>query len=179
MKVPFCVLDLCKATSIVFPENVLEINANALCQNLKNITVLNADCKIDNLFYNKYVGDFEPYFDGGIVYGYENSTAQAYAEKYKEYGYTFQSLGEAPTFPLGNLNNDDYIDAVDATAVLIEYSELSTTGDTTLNSEQKKAGDVNSDGEINAVDATLILTYYSEVSTGRKITFPDFISENT
>lgn len=61
----------------------------------------------------------------------------------------------------------------------MEYAELSTGGSTTLNYAERKAGDVNGDGEINSVDATLILTYYSEVSTGKKITFPDFISENT
>ena len=172
----------CKGlTEITIPDSVTSIGNNAFshCTGLTEITILNPECEIYDSKATISTGydviNYEDYFNGTIR-GYKNSTAQAYAEKY---GKNFVSLGEAPTFPLGNINNDEYIDAVDATAVLMEYAELSTGGGTTLNYAERKAGDVNGDGEINSVDATLILTYYSEVSTGKKITFPDFISENT
>ena len=162
--------------SIVIPDNISEIPGHIISYSgCKSITVLNPECSIDDMAFFIIEGG------AGLCYvntirGYENSTAQAYAEKYER---NFSSLGQAPVYPLGNLNNDDYIDAVDATAVLMEYAELSTGNATTLNYAERKAGDVNGDGEINAVDATLILSYYAEVSTGNTITFPDFISENT
>ncbi|MDE6673168.1 MAG: leucine-rich repeat protein, partial [Ruminococcus sp.] len=168
-------------TEITIPDSVTSIEdwTFSECSELTEITILNPECEIDDskgTISTGYNFSNLDYYFNGTIKGYENSTAQAYAE---ENGYTFQSLGEAPTLPLGNINDDEYIDAVDATAVLMEYAELSTGGGTTLNYAQRKAGDVNGDGEINAVDATLILNYYSEVSTGNKITFPDFISANT
>ncbi|MDE6832747.1 MAG: hypothetical protein K2J39_00650 [Ruminococcus sp.] len=58
------------------------------------------------------------------------------------------------------------VDAVDATAVLVEYANLSTSGNETFSSEQKSAGDVNSDNMIDAVDASMILSFYAYLSTG-------------
>lgn len=175
-----CAFSYCKGlTEIIIPESVTSIGDNAFtnCKRLTEITILNPECEIyDNQFTITTVTEYYNSCFYGTIKGYKNSTAQEYAEKYNCY---FQSLDETSVFPLGNLNNDDYIDAVDATAVLMEYAELSTGSGTTLNNAQRKAGDVNGDGEINAIDATLILNYYSEVSTGNKITFPDFISANT
>lgn len=66
----------------------------------------------------------------------------------------------------GDVNNDGFIDAVDATSVLIEYAVLSTGGESTFTQRQKLSANVNNDEFIDAVDATQILAYYAELSTG-------------
>ncbi|MCM1316420.1 MAG: dockerin type I domain-containing protein [Clostridiales bacterium] len=64
------------------------------------------------------------------------------------------------------VNDDGMIDVIDATAVLVEYANLSTGGGGTFSDNQKSAGDVNSDDMINAIDASMILTFYDYLSTG-------------
>ena len=67
---------------------------------------------------------------------------------------------------LGDVNEDGLVDATDASAVLIEYANLSTGGNGTFSDEQKSAADVNFDNMIDATDASAILTFYSYLSTG-------------
>lgn len=166
-------------TSIPIPESVTSIyEAFDNCENLSEITILNPDCEIsDYSISNGYDYDKGEYYFNGTIYGYTNSTAQAYAD---ENIFNFQSLGDAPDsgFELGDLNNDKLIDAVDATSILIEYAEMSTSGNSTLSVEQKKSADVNSDGIIDSVDATFVLSYYAETSTGGNITLIDFIEKS-
>ena len=86
--------------SVTIPDSVNEIGMEAfyLCDNLESITIENSECEIydsrrtisNSLDYD--VDDYYYYFSG-IIYGYENSTTQAYAEKYD---YAFESLGDAP-----------------------------------------------------------------------------------
>ena len=75
---------------------------------------------------------------------------------------------------LGDVNNDGWINAVDSSIVLIEYSHLSTHGGT-FTEEQKKVADVNGDGWINAVDASIIVSYYAYCSTGGTVSFSEWI----
>lgn len=66
----------------------------------------------------------------------------------------------------GDINNDGFIDSVDASLVLSEYALLSTeNGIGEFTPEQNTIADLNKDGEVNASDATLILMYYSYLST--------------
>lgn len=81
------------------------------------------------------------------------------------------------SYTMGDLNNDGLIDAVDATAVLIEYAEVSTSGETTLSERQKLAGDINKDGLIDAVDASIIQVYYAEVSTHGNPSWDNIIND--
>lgn len=67
--------------------NVTEIGDGAFsqCKKLKELTILNPDCKIAdsrNVFTNAGIGGKDPYRFEGIIYGYDDSTAQEYAEKY-------------------------------------------------------------------------------------------------
>lgn len=93
--------------AVVLPESVTSINAVSFgnCKNLKEITILNPKCEIFKDSYKNSNGkgcgtisnefSFENYsgtFDG-VIYGYDNSTAEIYAKKY---GYKFKSLGTAP-----------------------------------------------------------------------------------
>lgn len=68
-------------------------------------------------------------------------------------------------FMLGDVDGNGRVDSSDASRVLMEYSRLSTTGESTLTETQKKAADVNHDGAVNASDASRILVYYSVAST--------------
>ncbi len=82
-------------------------------------------------------------------------------------------------FILGDTNNDTCIDAVDASAVLIEYSTVQTQGiqASVLDSEQRKAADVNSDGAVDSIDASWILSYYSYTSTGGTSSLEQYMLE--
>lgn len=66
----------------------------------------------------------------------------------------------------GDVDNDGFINAVDATTVLMEYAVRSTGGESTLSERQQLSANVNNDGFIDAVDATRILIYYASLSTG-------------
>jgi hypothetical protein len=71
-------------------------------------------------------------------------------------------------YSLGDVNGDNYINAVDASSVLSYYAMISTNKDGGYTEEQKLAADVNNDGQINAVDASCILSYYAYVSTTKE-----------
>ena len=84
-----CAFQNCKSlSSIHFPQSVSSIDSELFigCCNLKAITILNPECKI-NVIPSIDLG----HPDTTTIYGYANSTAQAYAEKY---GYKFCSLGD-------------------------------------------------------------------------------------
>ncbi|MCR5707835.1 MAG: leucine-rich repeat protein [Ruminococcus sp.] len=68
-------------------------------------------------------------------------------------------------YTLGDVNDDGKIDAKDASAILVEYSEMSTGGASTFTEARKKAADVNSDSKTDAKDASAILSYYALAST--------------
>ena len=63
----------------------------------------------------------------------------------------------APSYTLGDVNQDGKINSNDALAIL-QYS----TGAKTLSANQLKAGDLNKDGKVNSNDALIVLS----ISTG-------------
>jgi len=67
--------------------------------------------------------------------------------------------------PLGDVNKDGLIDAIDATLVLAEYALLSTGDESTFDVAQANSANINTDDYIDAVDATHILSYYAYLST--------------
>ena len=87
--------------SITIPASVTEIRAYAFhsCHDLKKVVILNPEVKLpDNDFLeekdrenNKYI--ITENSEKAVLYGYENSTTQAYAEKW---GLKFKSLGPVP-----------------------------------------------------------------------------------
>lgn len=101
--------------------------------------------------------------DGGLL----NLT---YERLEKKSSYPASALEEynkvAGTYVLGNVNGDSLIDPNDATAILAEYSKISTGAEGTLSESAKKAADVNADDIIDSNDASAILSYYSYISTG-------------
>jgi hypothetical protein len=63
---------------------------------------------------------------------------------------------------------DGRVDAVDASTVLSEYSNLSTGRESIFNELQTKLADFNGDDSVNAVDASNILSHYAENSVDHK-----------
>lgn len=156
-------------TSVDIPDNVTFIGMYTFygCNSLEKVTVFNPDCEFDVDVLTDY---------DGIIYGYENSTAQAYAEKY---GFKFESLGiyeEQKELSVGDINDDNTIDSSDASDVLAIYSELSTKDKSEkFTAQQIKAADVNGDKQANSADASTILQYYALSSTNGTETFEEFL----
>lgn len=67
-----------------------------------------------------------------------------------------------------DLNLDDKIDAIDASAVLAEYAKTSSGAEGTFNKTEKLMSDFNDDGKVDAVDASNILAIYAQNSTGEE-----------
>jgi hypothetical protein len=88
-----------------------------------------------------------------------SSAAQAFA------AYTF-----------GDVNNNGYVDAVDASLILSEYANNATHKGGTFTEEQKKAADVNHDNYVDAVDASYILAYYAYTSTSGTLDLETFVN---
>ena len=85
-------------TDLTLPESVTKIDRSAFAdvQSLGNITFLNPYCEFPMEKSFLYTNDqyAKPPFKG-IIHGYDNSTAQKYAEKYS---IAFESLGAAPSY---------------------------------------------------------------------------------
>lgn len=78
------------------------------------------------------------------------------------------------------MNNDGYVDAVDAAKVLVEYAKRSVSGAKgTFTDAQNKAADIDSNGMIDSVDAAKILRFYAYLSSakGEKKTFEEFLKK--
>ena len=164
-----------KLVSIELPKNVETIEKGAFweCDSLEKITIYNPNLN----FYKRWSYVEDMLSDTATIYGYENSTAQVYAEKYDR---KFVSLGDAPidepALPLGDINGDSTVDASDASNVLAVYALVSTGKESELTAEQIAAADVNKDGSIDASDASLILAYYAYISTGGTGTLEEYLN---
>ena len=165
----------CKSlTSIIIPNSVTSIGESAFfnCESLSSITIENPKCEIyyntANAICNNYNKDTYEAIFNGTIYGYKDSSAQAYANYNNR---QFELL-----YKFGDVNTDGYINAFDASLILAEYAALSTSGTPQFTAEQMKVADINDDGSINALDASLVLAYYAHTSTGGKDSLKDFIN---
>ena len=162
--------------SVTIPKSVEKIRQAAFqsCDSLGEVCILNPECDIFDLegtFNNVHSG----YAYTGIIKGYRDSTAEAYAN---EYGCNFVPVDSGvgliidhgdihiPGIPLGDVNFDENVNAVDASMVLAYYAETSSGKEGSFNPEQISAADMDGNGRINAVDASDILAYYAFISVG-------------
>ncbi|SHM92393.1 dockerin type I domain-containing protein [Ruminococcus flavefaciens] len=176
--------------SIVLPDTITMIAGSAFekCSELASITIKNPDCNlVAGVYYSisnetervewkegkkrylKYVPKFN-----GTIYGYEDSTAQAYADKYD---FKFELLSDKQTQTvLGDLNGDGKIDSVDASNLLQAYAVFAT-GKSQPTEHELAVSDVNSDGKIDSVDASKVLSYYAYVSSSGSQSFIEFLKK--
>ena len=114
------------------------------CESLTSVTIENPECKISDDEYT--------ISDTATIYGYDNSTAQAYAEKYNR---NFVSIGTAPEILIGDANKDGVFNILD---IITLQKWLLNTGDL----PNWKAVDFNQDGMITIFDFVLAKKYYLE-----------------
>lgn len=133
---------------ITIPESVVSIDNCAFknCSVLETVLIKNPECEIydsadtifNNLIFDEETGeDFNSI--NGIIYGYENSTAQAYAEKY---GYNFK------LFVQGDISKNDLIDLYDAIEVVKYIMKIRTFTET-----DKQFADFTGNGVVDLYDA--------------------------
>jgi hypothetical protein len=146
-----------EATTITVPNSVTNIGYNAFseCKNLTDITILNPACNIydsDYTIYNGWDNNTFQIFFNGTIHGYDNSTAQNYADKY---AYKFERIsGSAPepAARMGDLDGSGVVDILDV--IKINKNVLGTDK---LTEEQQKLADINQDGKVDSSDALLLL----------------------
>lgn len=79
-----------------------------------------------------------------------------------------QIIDKAPDIKvlnLGDVDGNGFVDADDATAILVEYANISTGEPATFDEETHKKANVDGNSFIDADDATAILSYYAYLST--------------
>lgn len=84
---------------------------------------------------------------------------------YSEPIITFKPIISAVTVLKGDVNFDGKVDAVDASMVMNEYTNVQNGGTPTFTDAQKSAADINGDGRIDATDAAAILQIYTETQS--------------
>jgi hypothetical protein len=104
-------------SDITLPESVTSIAKRAFfkCSKLNSIRILNPECKIYNsedTICDSVIEATGQCHYNGIIYGYEGSTAQIYAEKYS---YAFAALDSMPV--QGDVNADGILNVADAVAL--------------------------------------------------------------
>ena len=138
---------------ITIPESVERIEWGAFvgCESLRKVIILSPECEIDDYpttICNTY--DYDENFNetvsfNGTIYGYDNSTAQKYAEKY---GYKFESLGKS--YIKGDCNDDGTVNIADA--VMLQKFLLGNNG--SLN--EWRNADLCEDERIDVFDMVLM-----------------------
>lgn len=98
----------------------------------------------------------------GIAYGTYYSSSKDFLPDVKSI--TIQ-VGE-PYFT-GDVNQDNVIDASDASLVLSAYASFSSGQGYHLTQKQLDCADVNHDGNVDSSDASRILEYYANISSGK------------
>lgn len=134
------------------PSTVTSIGVNDIkYRKFTSITFENPECEIADYSWticsdwDKNTGEY--IFDG-TIYGYDNSTAQVYAEKY---GRNFESLGTAPIFETGDVSYDGSVSMIDI--VLLQKYLLSAQKFTKA---QLKLADMNQDNLVNIFDLVFL-----------------------
>lgn len=85
---------------------------------------------------------------------------------------------EEDEYMLGDVNDDGYVDASDASNILNAYATVATGNVSPFDDLQKLAGDVNKDKAVDSSDASSVLGYYAYTATGGDLTLEEYMSSN-
>ncbi len=156
---------------VTVPASVSVIGEGAFycCESLERITILDPDCDIcDEEFTICNSESSSKAVFTGTICGYENSTAQAYAEKY---GYNFVALDGGSDVVYGDANSNATIEMADAVLILQSQSNPDKYGvDGTEEGHITAQGMINADcsgsGDgVTAKDALAIQKYLLDLIT--------------
>lgn len=78
----------------------------------------------------------------------------------------------------GDVDGNESVDSIDASAILKEYAAISTNKESTFNAKANKAGNVDGTEGITSTDASEVLKYYAYISTSGKTSFRLFQNSN-
>lgn len=133
---------------IVIPKSVKSIKQDAFAYDyyLSKMTILNPECEI----YDDVMTLGERFC---VIYGYEGSTAQAYAQNY---GREFVVIGESRL--KGDVDGNGEVQIMDATTIQLHIAELITLDEASL-----KVADVDGSGDIDIMDVTRIQLFIAEL----------------
>lgn len=131
----------CDNLDLYIPQSVESIGSNAL-----------------GIHIDPHSGEFVSVY-GFLVKGVSGSKAEQYAV---ENGIDFIDMNN---YLSGDVNNNGFVDAIDASDILEEYSKASTGFPLMFTKKKKIMGDMNHDGIIDAADASAVLSLYAELST--------------
>ncbi len=151
--------EYCESTSVTIPDSVTSIGAGAFysCTSLTSVTILNPECKIggyESTFSNDYNKNTGKYEFNGTIYGYEGSTAQAYAEKYNRNFALIGSEPETETLKQGDASGDGEVDILDVITI-----NKAILGKENLSENGLKAIDFNGNGKPDSDEALTLLKY--------------------
>ena len=154
-----CFLSCTSLHTVDIPETVTYISSEAFfsCSELTGIYIPESVKTIEG---NSVGRQSDSIITGGKenisnfrITGEKGSAAQKYAESYGIYF----TVGE---IPLGDIDGNYIINAVDASAILTEYVRAADDHTSALHGWQYRAADYDGNGIINAVDASAVLTIY-------------------
>jgi hypothetical protein len=111
--------------------------------------------------------------DLGVRYA---ATESQFASEYTFKQLTAERNNQTEPKFRGDINNDNTIDALDASLILSMYAEISTGKNIDVNSYEFYAADVDQNGSVNSSDASIVLSYYAYISVGGQLDFIDYIT---
>lgn len=149
--------------SVTLPVNVTAIEKKAFywCSDLKTLTILNPDVKLNGDFTLICNDDLGMYT--GVLKGYYPSETAGFCSGHEM---RFEELPEVR----GDITLDGIVSIEDAQNTLKAYTESIAGKASTLIALQKRTADVDSNFMISVEDAQLILKYYTERSVAGKNT---------
>lgn len=160
-------------TAVTIPGSVqkLEYNAFERCFGLTDVTICDGVAALDKAVFKNCTGLKRVTIpksvteigydllsgcpDDAVIYGYEDTAAQRYAESN---GIAFQPLWDSG-YAIGDANLDGAVDISDATAI-----QKHVAGIEPFTSRQLTLADVNGDGVIDITDATHLQKYIAGIS---------------
>ncbi len=115
----------CYMRSVTLPPSVAKVSSGAFAHTpVKEIFIMNPECEFIELKgYNRIITNGISFDEDNNVsdildvkiYGYADSTAQVYAEKY---GYSFKVIGDPANRTAGDANCDENVDMADVVLVM-------------------------------------------------------------